>query len=116
MHELAITESILNAAVSHAKRVNANKVTDLYLVIGSLSSIVDDSVQFYWEMISKETICEGSQLHFKRLKARVQCQDCKKEYDLENELLPCPQCGSMNIKILSGDEFRLESIEIQKSG
>jgi hydrogenase nickel incorporation protein HypA/HybF len=113
VHELSITESILNAAISHAQKANAKKVTDLHLVIGSLSSIVDDSVQFYWEMISKDTLCEGSQLHFKRLKAQVQCQECKKEYELEHELLPCPQCGSMNIRILSGDEFRLESIEIQ---
>ena len=113
MHELSVTESILNAAISHAQKADAKKVTDLYLVIGALSSIVDDSVQFYWEMISQDTLCEGSQLHFERLTARVRCQDCQTEYELDQELLPCPQCNSMNIKILSGDEFRLESIEIQ---
>lgn len=113
MHELSITESILNAAVSHAQKADAKKVTDLYLVIGALSSIVDDSVQFYWDIISKNTICEGSQLHFQRLNARLLCLDCNSEYKLESELMPCPHCHSMNIKILSGDEFRLESIEIQ---
>jgi len=113
VHELSVTESILNAAISHAQKVNAKKVTDLNLVIGSLSSIVDDSVQFYWEMISKGTLCEGSQLHFKRINARLRCLDCSSEYELESELQPCPKCSSMNIKILSGDEFRLESIEIQ---
>jgi len=113
VHELSITESILSAAIEHAQKANGKKVTDLYLLIGRLSSIVDDSVQFYWELISEKTICEGSQLHFKHLNACVLCLDCKKEYELENELFPCPQCGSMNIQILSGDEFRLESIEIQ---
>lgn len=113
MHELSVTESILNAAISHAQKVNAKKVTDLNLVIGTLSSIVDDSVQFYWDMISQGTICEGSQLHFNRINARLRCLDCGNEYELESELQPCPRCGSMNIKILSGDEFRLESIEIQ---
>ena len=113
MHELSVTESILNAAISHAQKADAKKVTDLYLVIGTLSSIVDDSVQFYWDMISKDTLCEGSQLHFKRINARLRCLDCNMEYELESELQPCPECGSMNIKILSGDEFRLESIEIQ---
>ena len=113
MHELSVTESILNAALTHAQKANATRVTDLNLVIGTLSSIVDDSVQFYWEMISKGTLCEGSQLHFKRINARLRCLDCNSEYELESELQPCPNCGSMNIKILSGDEFRLESIEIQ---
>lgn len=113
MHELSVTESILNAAISHAHKADAKKVTDLNLIIGALSSIVDDSVQFYWDMISQGTLCEGSQLHFKRINARLRCLDCGNEYELEKELQPCPKCGSMNIKILSGDEFRLESIEIQ---
>ena len=113
MHEHSVTESILNAAISHAQKADAKKGTDLNLVIGALSSIVDDSVQFYWDMISQGTLCDGSQLHFKRINARLRCLDCNTEYELESELQPCPKCGSMNIKILSGDEFRLESIEIQ---
>jgi hydrogenase nickel incorporation protein HypA/HybF len=113
VHELSVTESILNAALDHAHKANATRVTDLNLVIGTLSSIVDDSVQFYWDMISQGTLCEGSQLHFSRINARLRCLDCSMEYELESELQPCPQCGSMNINILSGDEFRLESIEIQ---
>lgn len=113
MHELSITESILDTALDHARKANASRVTDLNLIIGALSSIVDDSVQFYWDMISKDTLCEGSQLHFTRINARLRCLDCSGEYELESELQPCPTCGSMNIKILSGDEFRLESIEIQ---
>ena len=59
MHELAVTESILNIAVQHASQAGAVRVTDLNLVIGQLSSIFDDSVQFYWDMISEGTICAG---------------------------------------------------------
>jgi Zn finger protein HypA/HybF involved in hydrogenase expression len=33
---------------------------------------------------------------------------------LEDELMPCPNCGSAKIKVLSGDEFNLNSIEIQR--
>jgi Zn finger protein HypA/HybF involved in hydrogenase expression len=52
MHEFAVTESILNIATDHARRANAKRVTHLYLVIGHLSSIVDDPAQFYWDTIS----------------------------------------------------------------
>jgi hydrogenase nickel incorporation protein HypA/HybF len=114
MHELAVTESILNISLEHAKKVQASRVTDINLTIGRLSSIVDDSVQFYWDLISEKTICEGAKLHFTRLAARLSCQDCGKEYTLESELTPCPQCGSNRIKVLSGDEFWVDSIQVEK--
>lgn len=114
MHELAVTESILNIAVRHAEQVQAKRVTDLYLVIGRLSSIVDDSVQFYWEMLTEGTLCEGSKLHFQRVPAQMACQACGHEYTLDGELTPCPSCGSPQVKVTSGDQFFLDSIEIEK--
>lgn len=44
MHELAVTRSILEIATRYASQANASRVTDIYLVIGQLSTIVDDSV------------------------------------------------------------------------
>jgi hydrogenase nickel incorporation protein HypA/HybF len=113
MHELPITESILKIAVDHAEQHNARKVTDLYLVIGQLSSIVDDSVQFYWDIISANSICEGATLHFERIPAELRCLDCGETYTIPDQLSPCPQCGSVRVQTLSGEEFRLESIEIE---
>ncbi len=115
MHELPITESILDIALRHANQVQARRVTDLYLVIGQLSSVVDDSVQFYWDIIAKGTIAEGARLHFERIPAEMLCLDCNIRYPLAGgELEPCPQCGGVRVKVAKGDEFRLESIEIEE--
>ncbi len=114
MHELAVTESILRIAEKHAIQEEAKKVTDLYLVIGNLSSIVDDSVVFYWEMLAQGTICEGSTIHFKRLPAKMLCLTCENIFELSGELIPCPNCSSFQLKIQSGEEFWLESIEIER--
>jgi hydrogenase nickel incorporation protein HypA/HybF len=113
MHELAITEGILNIATEHASKSNAARVTDIYLVIGRLSSIVDDSVQFYWDFVSKDTICQGSTLHFTTVPARLSCMDCQQEYTLDGELSACPSCSSSHIRVLSGEEFYLDSIAIE---
>jgi len=115
MHELSVTEAILKTTLEYARKENAERVIDIYLVIGDLSSIVDDSVQFYWEFISKDTICEGAKLHFNRIPGRMKCLDCKYEYNLEGELIPCPKCHSFNIKVIAGTEFRLDSIEIENN-
>jgi hydrogenase nickel incorporation protein HypA/HybF len=114
MHELAVTESILQIAEKNAIQSDAIKVTDIYLVIGNLSSIVDDSVVFYWDILSKNTICEGSTIHFKRTPATMLCLACEHTFDLSGELIPCPNCGSFQLKVQSGEEFFLESIEIER--
>ena len=114
MHELTVTENILKVALEYAVKENAAKVTDINLEIGQMSSIIDDSVQFYWDMIARDTICEHAQLNFQRIPAKFTCLACEKEYLLGPEPGPCPACGSYNVRLVSGDEFRLESIQIEK--
>ena len=114
MHELSVTESVLEIACEHAQKAQAEKVTDIFLVIGRLSSIVDDSIAFYWNVISKGTLCEDAKLHFKRIPAELVCLECNTHYTLEDELVPCPECGSARVRVIAGDEFNLESIEIQR--
>jgi len=114
MHELSITENILNIALDHAKKESARKVTDININIGQLSSIVDDSVQFYWDMIAKDSICEGARLNFNRIPGKFNCLDCQKDYLMGSEPGPCPSCGSYNIRVITGQEFQLDSINIEK--
>jgi hydrogenase nickel incorporation protein HypA/HybF len=111
MHELAVTESILEIALRHAQESKAKRITDLYLVIGQLSSIVDDSVQFYWDIVSRDTLAEGAKLHFKRLPARLACLDCGHEYSPGDDLT-CPSCHSSHVKVTAGDEFRLDAMDV----
>lgn len=115
MHELAVTESILDIALKYAQQAGASRVTDLNIVMGRLSSIVDDSVQFYWDIISENTLCAGSKLHFQRLPAEMICLDCQKSYIVAGELSPCPICGGAHVQVSSGDQFYLDSIEIEKA-
>lgn len=109
MHELSVTQSLLQLALSHA---DGGRITDLYVVIGPLSSMVDDSVQFYWDMISEGTAAAQSQLHFKRTISEMQCEECQQRYALAGDDFTCPKCGSAQVRVVSGDEFYLESIEV----
>jgi len=114
MHELAVTESLLETASDFAIKNNAQRVISLNIVIGDLSSIVGDSVQVYWDIISENTICENSTLVINKLPAKFICQSCGKEFEINGELLPCPACGRMDLRTIQGDEFLLESIDIEK--
>lgn len=113
MHELPITESILEISLRHAEQANSQRVVSIYLVIGQMATIIDDSVQFYWDMIAKGTIAEGAELKFRRIPIVLQCQECLLQYSPGEEDFKCPDCGSNNIKIISGQEFFLEAIDVE---
>jgi hydrogenase nickel incorporation protein HypA/HybF len=113
MHELSVTESILDISIRHANKASAKRITNLYLVIGQLASIVDNSVQFYWDIISKETIAAGSVLHFRRLPAILVCLDCTHQFQPGSDGFSCPNCASEHVKVMSGDEFYMEAIDVE---
>ncbi len=113
MHELPVTENILNIALRHADQAGASRITDLYLVIGQMASIVDDSVQFYWDIISQGSAAAGAQLHFRRVPAEMLCLECDRLYSPTKEELACPSCGGVAVKIVAGEEFYLEAIDVE---
>jgi len=114
MHELPISQNILKIALRYGTQSEAKRITDLYLVIGQLSSVIDESIQFYWPIVSEGTIAEEARLHFKRIPAQLECSLCGTKFALiDGQLTTCPECDSSKIKILTGKEFQLESIQIE---
>lgn len=112
MHELPVTQNILEIALRYAG--DSEKITRINLVIGDLSSIIGDSVKFYWDMLSKDTIAEGAELNFVRIKTRFRCNECKHEYEQgDREEFSCPECGSIKVQVVAGKEFRMDSIEVE---
>lgn len=112
MHELAIMENILETALHHAQSAGTARITDLYLVLGQLSSVGEDSAQFYWNTISQNTLAGGAQLHFRHISAELLCMNCQSRFPYTEAICVCPACGSEKVRIASGGEFYLESIAI----
>jgi hydrogenase nickel incorporation protein HypA/HybF len=113
MHEMAVTESILRITLDHARRAKAARVSAIMIKLGQLSSLVDDSIRFYWELIAEGTIAEKADLRFERVPARVACLDCAAEYPLQKDSFACPKCGSERFRVVAGEEMVVESIEVE---
>lgn len=112
MHEMSVTQSLLEIALRHAERADARRITRLNLVIGELATIVDDSIQFYWDIVSQDTIAAGSELHFERVPGILRCLGCEHTFPLNGRDFACPACGEVQVVVAGGDDFRLESIEV----
>jgi hydrogenase nickel incorporation protein HypA/HybF len=114
MHELPVTEGILSVALEAAQQNGARRIMAIDLVIGELAGIVDDSVQFYFDILSKDTIAEGAILRFRREPAVAACGDCGHQFPVEAPLTAiCPVCGGIRLHVSGGREFFVESIEVE---
>jgi len=114
MHELAVTQGILKIALENAEKANARQITGINLLIGRLSSIVDDSIQFYWDIISQDTPAAGAIIHIDRVPIELKCGDCGNNYSpVLDDGFECPKCQSARVTVIKGDELRVESIDIE---
>ena len=102
--------SILEQALLEA-RESDRRIRSLQLALGEISELDPASIQAHWEELSKGTAAERAQLRFRLINAEVQCMACFMKYHPSNGKIHCPHCGSYGAKVLSGEEFYLESIE-----
>jgi hydrogenase nickel incorporation protein HypA/HybF len=115
MHELPVTQGILEIAVKSAAEAGACRITAIDIVIGELSSIVDDSIQFYFDVLSRGTLAEGATLRFRREPADAACWDCGQRWQIRAPLYPvCPQCGSVRLSVTGGRAFYVDSIDVEE--
>lgn len=112
MHEMAVTQSILDIVLQHARQAGAVGILRINLVIGEMAGVVDDSVQFYFDFLSKDTMAEGATLVFDRRPAVYRCRDCGATFHPEGFEWSCPACGELGFEVVSGREFQIASIEI----
>lgn len=113
MHELGVTQGIVDMAIARAREAGAKKVLDITLVIGEASSIIDDCVQFCFDFVSRETMAEGARLRFERVPLTMKCRRCGSLFSPRKEAWTCPQCKEWDAEIVKGTEFYMESIEVE---
>jgi len=110
MHELSLTQNLLDIALKNA---NSRRIVHVNLLIGPFSDEREESIQFYWRDLAKGTLGEDAKIHFQRVKAEMKCLACGGTFDLEEETSLCKYCYSDRLQLLSGDDVRLESIDVE---
>jgi hydrogenase nickel incorporation protein HypA/HybF len=110
MHEFSLTQNLLNVALQNAE---AKRIVNVHLLIGPFSDEREESIRFYWRDLAKGTAGEGATLHFRRVQAEMKCLACGGTFNLEEDGSLCIYCQSDRLRLLSGDEVRLESIDVE---
>ncbi len=112
MHEMTITQGILDIVLDTAEKSNAKKVNQVNLVVGSLAQVVPDCVTLYFEVMAKDTVAEGAKLNITMIEAKAKCTKCGTIFAAEDMSVKCPSCGDILGQMISGRELSVESIDI----
>lgn len=113
MHELAITENIVNIVLDKAREARASKITGISLVVGELSGFVPDSIEFYFDVLSKDTIAQGAILHFELVSVQACCRSCLTTFSPKDTQWACPKCHGMSVDVVVGRELYVKNMEVE---
>ncbi len=125
MHELSVSQAIVDTALRHA---GGKRVTVVDVKLGRLRQVVPDSLSFYFEIVARDTPCEGADLRIQHVDSELRCPSCRREWDpapppiashgdaFEGGLPPvpsfrCPDCAEPG-EVIRGSELEVESIQV----
>ncbi len=113
MHELSIAASIVESVTEAASAHSGARVKSVQLRIGALAGVVEDALQFCWQLATEGTPLAGAALEIRTLPAVVHCEHCGADEELPGvQSFRCPRCGEPSADLRQGRELEIESFEI----
>ncbi len=111
MHELSYASAIVAAAARHA---DGNPVTLVTVRAGRLRQVAPGSLEFYWDLVTRGTVCDGARLDLQIVPCVLACETCSHEWELDAPLFRCPRCDGADVSVHHGNELEIESIVIEE--
>jgi hydrogenase nickel incorporation protein HypA/HybF len=106
MHELAITQSVVEAVT---ERTGSAPVATVRVRVGRLAGVVPDAMRFCFELVTAGTPLEGATLEIEQPEGRARCRACGEDFVLPDLVLLCV-CGSADVEVLAGRELAVASV------
>ncbi len=115
MHELQVTERILDIVLRHAQANGASRIISIQLKIGELSDLENEWIQKYFDHLSKDTIAKNAKLRIERIPVVMKCDDCEHSFEInikEIKDIQCPECAHKKCTFVSGKEYYIKDMEV----
>ncbi len=114
MHEFSIVQGLINQIEEYIEKENCRKVLKIELEIGEMSGVVQDALEFAYDVCSEGTLVEGAKLSIKMVPVKVRCRDCLNEFIVKDYCFSCPDCSSTGLDVLSGHELSIKEMEVEE--
>lgn len=113
MHELSITEALLEVVLRHA---GGARVLGVDVTVGAWTGYAGGSIDLFWRELARGTCAEGAALRFRVEAATLKCRACGCVFLLDGSDLLCPQCGGAQALPEGGKDCTVDAIEIEGEG
>lgn len=113
MHELAITQSLVDIALEKAGQIGARRIVRINLRIGRLTGYVPEAVEMNFRLITPGTPAEGAALDIQWVPVKCLCRNCGAGFYAPEMDLTCPECGKVSGQVAGGREMFIESMEVE---
>jgi hydrogenase nickel incorporation protein HypA/HybF len=110
VHELSLADAVVRICCEHAR---GRRVASVEVTVGRLRQVSPDALAFAFELVAVGTPVEGAELEIVDVPARVSCASCAAETEIDRLPLACGRCGDLAVEIVGGEEFHVESLEIE---
>lgn len=113
MHEMGIAEQLVKIALDSIPEDIENPVVErVNLRIGKLASVVEHSLTFCFEIITKDTPLENARLNIEVVPVTVHCKSCEHKREVTGPVFKCPFCEDGDVEMLTGREIEITSLEL----
>src|ERR1022692_4886374 len=82
MHELSIISSVVDSVIETLAAYPGARVKEVRLRVGALSAVIEDSLQFCYEIATEDTPLAGSKLVVNILPVVMHCEPCGADVEI----------------------------------
>lgn len=112
MHEFSICEALLRQVTDIAAAHRAERATLIRLRIGALSGVEPALLERAFTLARTGTVAATAELAIVGAAVEIACRGCGATAEVAANSLRCPSCGAIDVRVTSGDDLILESVEL----
>jgi len=111
MHELALSQSIVDLVCECGRREGFQSVTRVVVEVGVAAAVEPEALVFCFDVVAADTMARDAELVIERVAIEAACRACGAAFEMPHLAAPCPQCGAYGARLLRGRELRVKSLD-----
>ena len=113
MHEMALSESVLQILEQSARAQGFSRVRKVWLEVGDLAGVDREAMRFSFGAVVNGTLADDAELEFVSSPGKAWCMRCSDNVEISSRGDACPVCGSYQLQVVGGNELKVKELEVE---
>jgi len=114
MHEASIAQNVIESVLRLIEDGTVRgTIKSVSLRVGRLTAVVPDNLTFMFGVLAEGGPLAGVSLNIEEVAIRASCQACQASFEMADQFrVWCPSCESSDVRIETGRELLIQSVEV----